>query len=38
MHLKRFDEKPAMNSKDHWADALRLSRTFGEHPIIFKRP
>jgi hypothetical protein len=37
VYLKRFNTKPATNPSDHWSDALRLSKTFNEHPITFKR-
>lgn len=37
LYLKRFDNKPAINPRDHWVDAIRLSKTFNEHPIRFKR-
>ena len=37
MYVKRYDNKPAKNPEEHWADALRLSKTFNEHPIVFKR-
>jgi hypothetical protein len=37
MYVKRFDNKAATNPDEHWADALRLSKTFYEHPIVFKR-
>ncbi len=37
LYYNRFDNIPAKNSRDHWIDALRLSKTFNEHPITFKR-
>lgn len=35
--MQRFDTRPASNPAEHWSDALRLSKTFNEHPITFKR-
>ncbi|RNA28972.1 hypothetical protein BpHYR1_011968 [Brachionus plicatilis] len=37
LYIKRFDNKPAMNPRNHWVDAIRLAKTFNEHPIIFRR-
>ncbi len=37
LYYNRFDNIPAKNPRDHWVDALRLSKTFNEHPITFKR-
>ncbi|CAF0848915.1 unnamed protein product [Brachionus calyciflorus] len=37
LYLKRFDNKPALTPRNHWVDAIRLSKTFNEHPIIFRR-
>ena len=38
LYLNRINKKPALSHKEHWVDALRLSKLFNEHPITFKRP